>query len=155
MTDRHLHRRGLLLGAGGALCWSVGGLLVRNVEGAGSWQIVFWRALFFGLTILAVLVWRYRGRLVELGPVKAVCAAPAHPYTKALIAAVLEPDPDHDAGRIPAPRERDDRISAGCPYAGRCSIRIERCFDEMPHWHDVAGGQMARCFLLPAAVVAL
>lgn len=65
MTDRHLHRRGLLLGAGGALCWSVGGLLVRAVEGAGSWQTVFWRALFFGLTILAVLAWRYRGRLVE------------------------------------------------------------------------------------------
>lgn len=64
MTDRHLHRRGLLLGAGGALCWSVGGLLVRNVESAGSWQTVFWRALFFGLTILAVLAWRYRGRLV-------------------------------------------------------------------------------------------
>ncbi|MEX1108151.1 MAG: oligopeptide/dipeptide ABC transporter ATP-binding protein, partial [Dongiaceae bacterium] len=84
----------------------------------------------------------YRGRLVELGPSKRVCAGPAHPYTKALIAAVLEPDPDHDAGRIPAPRERDDRHSAGCPYAGRCSIRIERCFDEMPDWYDVAGGQM-------------
>jgi drug/metabolite transporter (DMT)-like permease len=64
MTDRHLHRRGLLLGAGGALCWSVGGLLVRSVEQAESWQIVFWRALFFGLTILAVLAWRYRGRLI-------------------------------------------------------------------------------------------
>ncbi|MEX2297698.1 MAG: dipeptide ABC transporter ATP-binding protein [Dongiaceae bacterium] len=97
----------------------------------------------------------YRGRLVELGPSKRVCAGPAHPYTKALIAAVLEPDPDHDAGRIPAPRERDDRHSAGCPYAGRCSIRIERCFDEMPDWYDVAGGQMARCYMLPAAAVAL
>jgi drug/metabolite transporter (DMT)-like permease len=65
MTDRHVHRHGLLLGAGGALCWSVGGLLARAAESAGSWQIVFWRALFFGLTIMAVLGWRYRGGLVK------------------------------------------------------------------------------------------
>jgi peptide/nickel transport system ATP-binding protein len=96
----------------------------------------------------------YRGRLVELGPARRICTTPAHPYTKALIAAVLEPDPDHDAGRVPAPRERDDRRSAGCPYAGRCGTRVEQCFEAMPDWQNVAGGQSARCFLLapqPAA----
>jgi len=65
MTERRLHRQGLLLAAAGALCWSVGGLLVRATEGAGTWQIVFWRAVFFAATILAVLLWRYRGRIVE------------------------------------------------------------------------------------------
>jgi peptide/nickel transport system ATP-binding protein len=90
----------------------------------------------------------YRGRLVELGPASSVCATPAHPYTKTLIAAVLEPDPDHNAGRIPPPRERDDRVSAGCPYAGRCSIRMEQCFETMPDWQPIASGQQARCFLL-------
>jgi peptide/nickel transport system ATP-binding protein len=97
----------------------------------------------------------YRGRLVELGPARSICATPAHPYTKALIAAVLEPDPDHDAGRIRAPRERDDRQSTGCPYAGRCSARMEQCFEAMPDWRSIDGSQQARCFLLaqqPAAV---
>jgi peptide/nickel transport system ATP-binding protein len=96
----------------------------------------------------------YRGRLVEIGPSGQVCSTPAHPYTRALIAAVLEPDPDQHAGRMAAPRERDDRPSAGCPYAGRCGDRLDRCFVEMPDWQTVAGGQTARCFLLspqPAA----
>lgn len=34
----------------------------------------------------------YRGQLVEMGPARQTCQAPAHDYTKSLIAAVLEPD---------------------------------------------------------------
>ena len=34
----------------------------------------------------------YRGQLVEVGSARETCQAPTHPYTKALIAAVLEPD---------------------------------------------------------------
>ncbi|MEX2202097.1 MAG: ABC transporter ATP-binding protein [Dongiaceae bacterium] len=92
----------------------------------------------------------YRGRLVELGPARRVCRSPAHPYTRALVSAILEPDPDHGVGRIAVPRERDDRISAGCPYAGRCNVRLERCFEDMPDWHDVTDGQTARCYQLAA-----
>ena len=35
-----------------------------------------------------------RGRLVEIGPREAIFAAPAHPYTRSLLASVPEPDPD-------------------------------------------------------------
>ncbi len=92
----------------------------------------------------------YRGMLVEMGPAQQVCRTPAHPYTQALIAAVLEPDADLAATRVAAPRERDDRRSAGCPYAGRCSRRLDRCFESMPDWLPFTGGQTARCFLLAA-----
>ena len=34
-----------------------------------------------------------RGRIVELGDARAICTAPSHPYTKALISAVPYPDP--------------------------------------------------------------
>lgn len=78
MTDRQLHRQGLLLATAGALCWSLGGLLVRSAEGAGTWHIVLWRAAFFAATITAVLLWRYRGALVApflaIGPIGVVAA---------------------------------------------------------------------------------
>ena len=37
----------------------------------------------------------WQGRLVEIGPSQAILREPAHPYTKALLAAVPHPDPDH------------------------------------------------------------
>ena len=37
----------------------------------------------------------WRGRLVEIGPCRTILTDPVHPYTKALLAAVPHPDPDH------------------------------------------------------------
>jgi drug/metabolite transporter (DMT)-like permease len=44
----------------GALSLSFGGLIVKSFEGATLWQILFWRSLFFTLTILAFLVISYK-----------------------------------------------------------------------------------------------
>ena len=44
----------------GALSLSFGGLIVKSFEGATLWQILFWRSLFFTLTILAFLVVSYK-----------------------------------------------------------------------------------------------
>jgi oligopeptide transport system ATP-binding protein len=42
----------------------------------------------------------YLGRLVEMGPTRALFAAPQHPYTKALLSAIPIPDPDAQRVRI-------------------------------------------------------
>ena len=44
----------------GALSLSSGGLIVKSFEGANLWQILFWRSLFFSLTVLAFLVLTYK-----------------------------------------------------------------------------------------------
>ena len=44
----------------GALSLSSGGLIVKSFEGATLWQILFWRSLFFSLTVLAFLILSYR-----------------------------------------------------------------------------------------------
>ena len=44
----------------GALCLSSGGLIVKKFEGSTEWQILFWRSLFFTLTILIFLIISYK-----------------------------------------------------------------------------------------------
>ena len=44
----------------GACSLSFGGLIVKSFEGSTLWQILFWRSLFFSLTVLAFLIISYR-----------------------------------------------------------------------------------------------
>ena len=47
----------------GALSLSFGGLIVKSFEGATLWQILFWRSIFFSLTVLAFLIITYKKKL--------------------------------------------------------------------------------------------
>ncbi len=47
----------------GALSLSFGGLIVKSFEGATLWQILFWRSVFFSLTVLAFLIITYKKKL--------------------------------------------------------------------------------------------
>ena len=49
----------------GALSLSFGGLIVKSFEGATLWQILFWRSLFFSLTILAFLIISYKKKIFK------------------------------------------------------------------------------------------
>ena len=49
----------------GALSLSSGGLIVKSFEGATLWQILFWRSLFFTLTVLLFLIITYRRQTLK------------------------------------------------------------------------------------------
>ncbi|MGL6183481.1 MAG: oligopeptide/dipeptide ABC transporter ATP-binding protein, partial [Aestuariivirga sp.] len=89
----------------------------------------------------------YRGELVEVGPAADVCAAPMHPYTKALLAAVLEPE----AGghhRIRLAPDRGDIQNPACAFARRCPDCREICVATKPEWRGTE--HQARCHLADA-----
>ncbi len=71
----------------------------------------------------------YLGRIMEIGPVDAVFAEPAHPYTKALMSAVPMPDPSLKreriilGGDIPSPIHPPP----GCLFHTRCPDCIAPC----------------------------
>lgn len=67
----------------------------------------------------------YLGRIVEVGAADAVCAAPGHPYTQALISAV----PDLGSVRPEAKGELPDPTQppSGCAYHPRCIHVIDQC----------------------------
>jgi len=49
----------------GALSLSFGGLIVKSFEGATLWQILFWRSLFFSLTVLTFLIITYKSKVFK------------------------------------------------------------------------------------------
>ena len=89
----------------------------------------------------------YLGRIVELSDEPRLFAAPLHPYTAALIAAVPEPDPTRALGPpalegdLPSPLA----MPSGCAFRTRCPIAAERCKIEAPALVEHAPGRFARC----------
>ena len=49
----------------GAISLSFGGLIVKSFEGATLWQILFWRSLFFSLTVLTFLIITYKSKVLK------------------------------------------------------------------------------------------
>ena len=47
----------------GALSLSFGGLIVKSFDGATLWQILFWRSIFFSLTVLTFLIISYKKKI--------------------------------------------------------------------------------------------
>ena len=80
----------------------------------------------------------YAGRVVETGPATEVLSRPRHPYTRALLDAVLDPRPG--AG-LPAIGPLAPAAATGCAYATRCRQVTERCREDTP---DLVDG--VRCF---------
>jgi peptide/nickel transport system ATP-binding protein len=88
----------------------------------------------------------YRGRVVEEGPPDALFQAAAHPYTRALIAAMPKPIPGRRRERVKAGgAPLRAAAPAGCPYAERCEFAKARCLAEPPPLRVVAEGRRAAC----------
>lgn len=62
--DRVDRRKGVLLMLGAGLCWSLGGILVRNVEVADPYEIIFWRSVFMAMFLLGTIAALNRGRIL-------------------------------------------------------------------------------------------
>jgi len=89
----------------------------------------------------------YFGLIVEIGARDEVLDRPRHPYTRALISAVPEPDPTSQRLRIVLPGDPPSptTMPSGCPFASRCfhPAKDARCASERPELRPVAGAEVA------------
>jgi peptide/nickel transport system ATP-binding protein len=76
----------------------------------------------------------YLGRIVEQAASDAVFCAPRHPYTRALLASVLTPEPGLGIPDVPLGEGYPDPadIPSGCRFHPRCPIAVPRCRTEAP-----------------------
>ncbi len=98
----------------------------------------------------------YLGKMCEIGPPDELYAAPAHPYTAALLAAIPLPDPaatldvaEHLGGELPSPIDPP----SGCRFRTRCDRAQEICAKVEPQMQQVQGEQYVACHfpLVPVA----
>jgi len=87
----------------------------------------------------------YAGKIVEIAPVPELFGAPLHPYTRALLSAVPNPDPEVKldftlGGEVADPAD----LPSGCSFHPRCPERKANCAAREPVLRD-CGGRLVSC----------
>ncbi len=87
----------------------------------------------------------YLGRIVEEGTGEGFWTRPAHPYTRALIAAVPDPARRRQAapitGELPSPLD----VPSGCRFHPRCPFATDLCARTQPELRDFGAGRRVAC----------
>ena len=89
----------------------------------------------------------YLGKIMEIGETNALYASPHHPYTKALLSAVPQPDPRTEkireriilSGDLPSPVNPP----TGCVFNTRCWKAQDKCRTEVPELLQIGNSQVA------------
>ena len=91
----------------------------------------------------------YLGRIIEIAPRDDFFAAPAHPYSEALLSSVPRLDPAPPRDRIVLEGELPDPAAPppGCPYHTRCRIAVDKCRTVEPPLAEIQPGRSVRCHL--------
>jgi peptide/nickel transport system ATP-binding protein len=91
----------------------------------------------------------YAGRIVEIGDCRSVVRAPAHPYTRGLLAARADHSLVKGERLVAIPGAPPDlaRLPAGCAFAPRCAQVRAVCEESLPAEIPVENGHRARCVL--------
>jgi oligopeptide/dipeptide ABC transporter ATP-binding protein len=123
--------------------------LLRAIQAdSGAGIILITHDLGVAASLCRRIAVMYAGQIVETGPVRPIYRSPAHPYTRALLAAI--PRLGARTARLTAiPGQPPSLIDlpSGCRFAARCPERMARCA-EAPPTVALGDGHSAACWKL-------
>jgi peptide/nickel transport system ATP-binding protein len=92
----------------------------------------------------------YLGEVAEIGPVDELYAQPAHPYSRALLAAMPSMDPDRRTTEAPLAGDPPNPIDppAGCRFHTRCPFAESVCGERSPGLYALGSGHLASCHMV-------
>ncbi len=90
----------------------------------------------------------YAGKIVELAPTDELFEAPKHPYTRALLSAVPDPNPDRKmsfdlSGEVADPSD----LPIGCSFHPRCDKCFAPCIRDEPPLQSLDEARQVACHL--------
>jgi peptide/nickel transport system ATP-binding protein len=126
--------------------------LLRSLQQEYGMSMIF---ITHDLAVVAQMVDRvcvmYLGQIVEDAPVRDLFANPAHPYTKKLMASILDPGDRREGKSIPAIEgavPEPINLRWQCCFYDRCEHAVQDlCGQERPELVDIGDGHKVRCFL--------
>ena len=91
----------------------------------------------------------YLGKVVEMGPVDAIYAQPAHPYTRALLASRPSMDPENRRTEPPLSGDPPNPVNppSGCRFRTRCPFAEDVCAAVEPLPAELDPGHQAACHM--------
>jgi oligopeptide/dipeptide ABC transporter ATP-binding protein len=92
----------------------------------------------------------YLGKIVEIAPSVDLFKNPSHPYTKALLSAIPEPNPKKIKDRVMLKGDIPNPINppGGCTFHPRCIYALEKCKIDMPNLEQISEGHYVSCHLI-------
>lgn len=121
-------------------------LLEELLEAEGTSLLLITHDLGVASSVARTLAVMYAGRIVEVGHLAEIFAAPAHPYTFSLMESVRA----REVGRrklvtIKGSPPDLAKLPAGCPFAPRCNWATEVCRTEEPSLRSAGVGRFTAC----------
>ena len=123
--------------------------LLRNLQKeSGMSMILITHDIGLVASMADRVIVMYAGQMIEEAPVKELFAAPAHPYTKALLQTVpgIYDEKDRELVAIPGMVPENYDSIPGCRFADRCAFRTKGC-DQPQSYRQIGEGHFFRCML--------
>ena len=118
---------------------------LRDDTGMGVLLITHDLGVVAGMANRVVVM--YAGLVMEEAPVRALYAAPLHPYTRLLLKSIprvgIKAERLH---QIPGTTPPPSRFPVGCRFHPRCPDAIEQCRSQLPPLETLADGRRVRCW---------